>query len=59
LCGVENWTLRKLDQKYQECFETYCYGRMEKISGTFGVKYEEVLHGVKEDTKFLHKEREG
>jgi len=32
---------------------------MEKISGTFGVKYEEVLHGVKEDTKFLHKEREG
>jgi hypothetical protein len=30
-----------------------------EISGTFGVKYGEVLHGVKKDTKILHTEREG
>jgi hypothetical protein len=24
LCGTENWTLRKVNQKYLESFVTYC-----------------------------------
>jgi hypothetical protein len=32
LYGVETWTLRKLDQKYLESFEVWCWRRMEKIS---------------------------
>ena len=24
LCGAETWTLRKVDQKYLESFETWC-----------------------------------
>jgi hypothetical protein len=29
--GVENWTLRKVDQKYPESFEMWCCRRMEAI----------------------------
>jgi hypothetical protein len=32
LYGAETWTLRKVDQKYLESFEMWCWRRMEKIS---------------------------
>jgi hypothetical protein len=40
--GVENWTIRKLDKKYTylECFEMWCWERMEKISWTDRVRNE-------------------
>jgi hypothetical protein len=31
LCGAETWTLRKIDQKYLESFEMWCWRRMEKL----------------------------
>ena len=32
LCGAEIWVLRKVNQKYSEHFEMWCWRRMEKIS---------------------------
>jgi hypothetical protein len=40
LYGAENWTLRKVDQKYLESFEMWCCRRMEKITWTDHVKKE-------------------
>jgi hypothetical protein len=34
LCGAETWTLQKVDRKYLESFEMWCWRRMEKISWT-------------------------
>jgi hypothetical protein len=45
--GAEMWTLRKVDQKYLESFEMWCWRRMKKISWTDRVRNEEVLHRVK------------
>jgi hypothetical protein len=39
--GAETWTLRKVDQKYLESFEMWCWRRMEKISWTGRVRNEE------------------
>jgi hypothetical protein len=50
LYGAEMWTLRKMDQKYLECFEMWCWRRMEKISWT----NREVLHRVKDERNILH-----
>jgi hypothetical protein len=44
--GAETWTLPKVDQKYLESFEMWCWRRMEKISWTDRVRNEEVLHRV-------------
>jgi hypothetical protein len=44
--GAENWALRKVNQKYLESFEMWCWRRMEKISWTNRVRNEEVLHIV-------------
>jgi hypothetical protein len=33
LYGAKTWTLRKVDQKYLESFEMWCWRRMEKIVG--------------------------
>jgi hypothetical protein len=54
LCGAETWTLRKVDKKYLESFEMWCWRRMEKISWTDRVRNEEVLHGVKEERNIVH-----
>jgi hypothetical protein len=54
LYGAETWTLRKVDQKYLESFEMWCWRRMEKISWTDRVRNEEVLHRVKEERNILH-----
>jgi hypothetical protein len=34
LYGAETWTLRKLNQKFLESFEQWCWRRMEKITWT-------------------------
>jgi hypothetical protein len=48
LHGAETWTLRKVDQKYLESFEMWCWRRIEKISWTVRVKDERnILHTVK------------
>jgi hypothetical protein len=54
LYGAETWTLWKVDQKYLESFEMWCWGRMEKISWTDRVRNEEVLHRFKEERNILH-----
>jgi hypothetical protein len=41
--GAETWTLRAVEQKHLECFEMWCWRRMEKISWTEKVRSEEVL----------------
>jgi hypothetical protein len=41
LYGAETWTLWKVDQKYLESFEMWCWRRMEKISWTGRVRNEE------------------
>jgi hypothetical protein len=54
LYGAETWTLRKVDQKYPESFEMWCWRRMEKISWTDLVRNEEVLRRVKEERNILN-----
>jgi len=54
LYGAEIWALRAADQKYLESFETWCWRRMEKISWTDHVRYEDVLHRVNEQRNILH-----
>jgi hypothetical protein len=54
LYGAETWTLRKIDKKYLESFEMWCWRRMEKISWTDRVRNEEVLHRVKKERNIVH-----
>jgi hypothetical protein len=54
LYGVETWTLRKVDQKYLERFDMWCWRRMEKNIWTDRVRNEEVLHRVKEERNIVH-----
>jgi hypothetical protein len=53
LYGAETWTLRKVDEKYQENFEMCCWRRVE-VSWTDRVRNEEVLHRVKEERSILN-----
>ena len=52
LLSIES--LKKVDQKYLESFEMWCWKRMEKISWTDRVRNEEVLHRVKEKRNIIH-----
>jgi hypothetical protein len=45
----ETWTLQKIDQKYLQRFETWCWRRTEKNIWTDRVRNEEVLRRVKEE----------
>jgi hypothetical protein len=54
LYGAKTLTLRKVDQKYLESFEMWCWRRMEKVSWTDHVRNEEVLHRVMEERNILH-----
>jgi hypothetical protein len=54
LYGAETWTLRAVDQKHLECFEMWCWRRMEKISWADHVRNEDVLLRVKEQRNILH-----
>ena len=49
LYGSETWTLRKLERKYLESFEIWCWRRMEKIKWSEKVTNEQVLER-EEDT---------
>ena len=51
--GAEIWMLRKVDQKYLESFEMWCWRRMD-ISWTDHVRNKDVLHRVKAERNFLH-----
>jgi hypothetical protein len=53
LCGVETWTLGKVDPKYLESLDMWFWRRME-ISWTDRVRNEEVLHRVKEERNIVH-----
>jgi hypothetical protein len=48
------WTLRKLDQKYINSFEMWCWRRMENISWTDRVRNTEVLTRIQEVRNILH-----
>jgi hypothetical protein len=48
------WTLRKVDQKYQESFEMWRWKSTKKISWTNRVRKEEVLQRVNEERNILH-----
>ena len=52
--SAEIWTLPKVDQKYLESFEMWCWTRIEKISWTDLVRNEKVLQKVKEKRNVLH-----
>jgi hypothetical protein len=54
LCGAETWTLRKVDQKYLESFDMWCWRRLEKIIWTDRVRDEEVLQRIKEERNIVH-----
>ena len=58
LYGVETGTLRVVDQKHLECFDMWCWRRMEMISWTDYVRNEEVLLRVKKQRNILHEIRE-
>jgi hypothetical protein len=45
--------LRKVDQKYLDTFEVWCWRMMEKISWNESVRNEEALQRVKEDRNIL------
>jgi hypothetical protein len=47
LYGAEMWTLRKIDQKYLNNFEMWCWRRMEKIIWTDLVRKEDALQRIK------------
>jgi hypothetical protein len=53
LYDAETWTIRAIDQKHLECFEMWCWRRMEKISWTDHVR-NEVLFRVEEKRNILH-----
>jgi hypothetical protein len=53
LYGAETWTLLKVDQKYLERFEMWCWRRIKKIIWTGRVKNEDVLHRVKDERNIL------
>jgi hypothetical protein len=52
--SADTWALRKVDKKYLQSFEMWCWRRMEKISWTVSMRNEEVLHRVKEERNILH-----
>ena len=58
---AENWTVRKVDDKYLESFEMWCWRRMATISWTDHVRSEEMLQRVMEERNILQtiKRRKG
>jgi len=52
LYGVETWTLQKVDQKYLQRTEMWCWRQKERMSWTSSVR-NEVLHRVKEERNIL------
>ena len=48
--GSETWTLTKLERKYLESFELWCWRRIEKLKWPEKVINEQVLEHIVEDT---------
>jgi hypothetical protein len=59
LCGAETWTLRKVDQKYLESFEMWCWRMMEKVSWTDRVRNEVLKSQGREEYPTDNKKKEG
>jgi hypothetical protein len=57
LYGFVTRAHRKVDQKYLDSLEMWCWRRDEKISGTECVKNVVVLHRVKVERSVLPKKR--
>ena len=55
LQSAENWTFRKVDQKYPGGFEMWCRRRMKKIRWTDHVRNEDALHTAKEERNTVKK----
>jgi hypothetical protein len=53
--GAETLIFRKVDQKYLESYEMWCWRRMEKIIWTDSAGNEKVLHRVKEKRNIVHR----
>ena len=54
LYDSEIWTLRKLERKYLESFEMWCWRRMEKIKWSDKVTNKQVLDRIGENRTFLN-----
>jgi hypothetical protein len=54
LFGARPFILRKVDYKYLESCEIWCWRRMEETSWTDRVRNEEVLTAVKEERNVVH-----
>jgi hypothetical protein len=54
LYGSETWTLRKLEQRYLESFEMWCWRRVEKIKWSEKVTNELVLERIGEKRTLLN-----
>ena len=50
LYGSDTWTLRKLERKYLESFEIWCWRRMEKLKWSDKVTYVVLEHIEKKRT---------
>ena len=50
----ETWTLRKLERKYLETFEMWCWGRMEKIKWSEKITNEQVLDRIGEKITLIN-----
>jgi hypothetical protein len=53
LYGAETWTLRKINHKYLESFETWCWRRKQRISWTDHVRNEDAVQGVERERNIL------
>jgi len=49
----ESWVLNKVEQKFLESFEMWCWRRMFRVSWTERSTNENVLNGIKETRKIL------
>ena len=55
LCELKTWTQRKLERKYLERFETWCWRRMEKVKQSEKVTNEQVFERIGEKRTLLNK----
>jgi hypothetical protein len=59
LYGAELWTHLRVDEKYLESSDAWCWRRVKKISWLDRVKNEEVLNRVKEHRNIPHRIKKG
>jgi hypothetical protein len=58
VCGADKWTLRKVDRKYLESSEMWCWRRMEKIRWIMWKRNIRKSQGGQEHSTF-NKKKEG